>query len=59
MTQKKYSPGETVPESGLYEPVAPNGRPAGHEVTCVEGEPFPPTPKPGYKYVIRQPAKHK
>ena len=32
-----YKPGETVPESGIY--ACDN---CGNEVTCVEGEPFPP-----------------
>ena len=59
MNKKSYSPSEIVPDSGIYERIAPNGCPTGQEVTCVEGEPFPPAPGSGYKYVLRRLTKHK
>jgi hypothetical protein len=49
-----YRPGETVPASGQYAVVDRNGRYLGVEVTCVRGEPFPPTSSINqYGYVLR------
>lgn len=36
-------PGDTVPHSGQYAVVTRSGAHVGREVTCVRGEPFPPT----------------
>jgi hypothetical protein len=49
-----YRPGETVPVSGQYAVVDRNGQYLGVEVTCVKGEPFPPTRSLNqYGYVLR------
>lgn len=37
----EYSPGEKVPQSGIYK-VTHDGHTPAHEVTCVKDEPFPP-----------------
>lgn len=50
MGNKIFSPGEIVEESGIYPLVGPNGAYKGHEVTVVEGEPFPPAPEKGWGY---------
>lgn len=48
-----YRPGQTVPVSGLYSVVTQSGFPVGRRVTCVLGEPFPPTKNVGeYGYVL-------
>lgn len=55
-----HKPGEKAPESGQYEIVGPRGGDAGgKERTIVQGEPFPPTEKPGQKYHIIDPTKTK
>lgn len=41
MTKPKVKPGATVPDSGIYR------NPSGGRATMVQGEPAPPTPKPG------------
>lgn len=43
LTGPIYRPGQTVPVSGQYGAVTASGAYAGREVTCVKGEPFPPT----------------
>ncbi len=50
----QFKPGQTVPVSGQV-------RPTGSmiEKTVVAGEPFPPTSKPGLKYVYTDVTKHK
>jgi hypothetical protein len=49
-----YKPGDTVPESGIYK-VRHDPKHAGnHEVTCIEGERFPPCrscPHPTFELV--------
>lgn len=52
--KKRYSPGETVPKSGQYKNTSTRT-----EVTSVKGEPLPPTPKSGQKYVLVDKTKHK
>lgn len=56
---KAYKPGQKVPQSGQAKPVGPRGGKLPGEVTVVKGEPFPPTQKPGVRYVITDPTKHK
>jgi len=58
MAKKTYSPGEIAPESGQYEIVGPRGGRTGKERTVVKGEPMPPTPQKGQKYIIVDPTKH-
>lgn len=50
MSQKIFSPGEIVEESGLYPVVGPRGGDKGYEVTAVKGEPFPPLPEKGWGF---------
>lgn len=50
MSQKIFSPGEIVEESGLYPVVGPKGGDKGYEVTVVKGEPFPPLPEQGWGF---------
>ncbi len=52
--KKRYSPGETVPQSGQYKNTSTD-----NEVTCTKGEPLPPTPASGQKYVLVDKTKHK
>ena len=52
--KKQFKPGQTVPDSGQYKNTGTKT-----EVTAVKGEPFPPTPKPGQKYVLVDKTKHK
>lgn len=47
---KIHKPGEIAPESGQYPIVGPRGGEIGPERTVTQGEPFPPTPKPGQGY---------
>jgi hypothetical protein len=54
VTTTYYRPGETVPTSGIYAEVKNNGSRTGRNVTCVKGEPFPPTQPPGVAYVLLQ-----
>jgi len=42
---KGYEPGETVPDSGIYQNTK-----TGDRVTVNRGDPFPPTPAPGQSY---------
>lgn len=55
---KKLTPGQKAPRSGQYEIRGPRGGKTGKERTVVRGEPLPPTPKPGQKYVLVDPTKH-
>ena len=52
-------PGKKVPRSGQYELTGRGGRGLGREYTLVEGEPFPPTPKPGQSFRLVDKTKHK
>jgi hypothetical protein len=52
-----FHPGQTAPVSGQYKIVDPYGRPTGVERTVVRGEPFPPTPRAGERYVLADPTK--
>ncbi|MEW5926994.1 MAG: YjzC family protein [Gemmatimonadota bacterium] len=58
MPEKSYRPGQTAPRSGQYTIVGPRGGDTGRERTVVRGEPLPPTPKPGQKFVLVDPTKH-
>ena len=52
-------PGQKADRSGQYEIVGPRGGRTGEERTVTKGEPMPPTPKPGQKYNLVDPTKHK
>lgn len=58
MAKKKYSPGTRAPRSGQYAIVGRRGGSTGKERTVVRGEPLPPTPKRGQKFVLVDPTKH-
>ena len=45
-------PGTKAPASGQYGVIGPRGGKINHEVTVVKGEPMPPTPKAGQRYVL-------
>lgn len=57
--QQTYKPGEHAPQSGQYEIVGPRGGQTGSERTVVSGEPLPPTPQPGQRYILVDPTKTK
>lgn len=59
MARPTHKPGQRAPRSGQYEIKGPRGGDTGRERTVVRGEPFPPTPKPGQKYVLVDPTKHR
>ena len=59
MSNRVYKPGETVPVSGQYGAVTYTGAYAGREVTCVKGEPFPPTRAGEAGYVLRDTTIHR
>ncbi len=52
-------PGQIANTSGQYEQIGPKGGKTGHEVTVTQGEPLPPTPKPGMTYTLVDKTKHK
>ena len=52
-------PGQKTPKSGQYEVIGPKGGKTGTEVTSTEGNPMPPTPKPGQGYTLVDKTKHK
>ena len=51
MAKKTYVPGERAKDSGQYQIIGPRGG-KGPERTVVKGEPLPPTPSKGSKYVL-------
>jgi hypothetical protein len=57
--QRIYRPGEIVPISGQYAAVLATGRRSGREVTCVKGEPFPPTRVGEIGYVLADATVHR
>jgi hypothetical protein len=58
VSRRIYRTGEIVPVSGQYAAVNVNGQETGREVTCVRGEPFPPTRVGDYGYVLRDATVH-
>jgi hypothetical protein len=56
---KAYKPGEKATRSGQYERLGPRGGRTGDERTVTRHEPLPPTRKPGEKYILVDPTKHK
>lgn len=58
MMKTLYSPGETCPQSGLWEIVRESdGYRTGTQRTIVSGEPFPPTPLPRHGYRLDEPTR--
>jgi hypothetical protein len=58
MTKKTYTPGNKAPNSGQYGIIGPRGGNTGIERTVVRGEPLPPTPQSGQKYILVDPSKN-
>ena len=58
MPTQRQKPGERAQRSGQYEIVGPRGGNTGEERTVTKGEPLPPTPKAGQRYVIADPTKN-
>ena len=56
---RSMKPGQHAERSGQYEIVGPRGGHTGAERTVVKGEPLPPTPEAGQKYVLVDPTKNK
>jgi hypothetical protein len=59
MSNTVYRPGQTVPVSGQYGAVNYSGTYVGREVTCVKGEPFPPTRVGEAGYKLRDTTTHR
>ncbi len=55
---KTLKPGVKAPASGQYGLIGLRGGKTGREVTTVKGEPLPPTPQPGLRYVLVDKTKH-
>jgi hypothetical protein len=54
-----HKPGDAVPVSGIYAVVDANGKAVGRQVTCEEGETFPPTVHSGeHGFVLVQETVH-
>ncbi len=51
MSDQTYKPGEHAPYSGQVEIVGPRGGRTGAERTVVQGEPLPPPPQSGQRYI--------
>ena len=58
MTKNTYKPGQKAPASGQYEIVGSRGGKTGQERTVVKGEPLPPTPHTGQRYIITDRSKN-
>lgn len=56
---KTFKPGEKAPRSGQYGIIGPRGGDTGAERTVTRGEPLPPPPKSGQRYILNDPTKHK
>jgi hypothetical protein len=56
---ERFKPGQPAPTSGQYERVGPRGGRTGNEVTATAGEPLPPTPEPGQRYILVDKTRHK
>ena len=61
MAPKKQAlrPGQRAPASGQYAETGPRGGKTGAEVTAIKDKRLPPTSKPGNRYVLTDPTKHK
>jgi len=58
MAKQTFKPGQISEDSGQYVIVGPRGGDTGKERTVVDGEPFPPTPERGQKYILVDKTKH-
>lgn len=58
MKNKTFNPGQKADTSGQYEIVGRKGGQTGKERTITKGEPLPPTPKAGQRYILVDKTKH-
>jgi len=58
MKSKIFKSGQTAKNSGQYEIIGSHGGRTGKERTVTRGEPLPPTPKAGQRYILVDPTKH-
>ena len=58
MTTQPQKPGERAERSGQYGIVGPRCGDTGKERTVTRGEPLPPTPQAGQRYVLVDPTKN-
>lgn len=54
-----FKPGEKSPFSGQVKIIGPRGGQTGTERTVTKGEPMPPTPERGQRYIIVDRTKNK
>ena len=59
MKNQNFKPGNTAPASAQYEIVGPRGGRTNQERTVTKGEPLPPTPQAGQRYIITDRTKNK
>lgn len=60
MKHDLLTPGTQAPTSGQYKEVGPRGGYISQlEITSTKGKSLPPTTKPGHKFVLVDPTKHK
>jgi hypothetical protein len=55
---KVFNPGQKAKQSGQYKIVGPRGGGTGKERTVTKGEPLPPTPEAGQRYILVDKTKH-
>ena len=53
-----FKPGQIAQKSGQYELIGPRNGRTGAERTITKGEPLPPTPKAGMKYILVDATNH-
>jgi len=54
-----HRPGEYAPRTGRYEIIGPKGARTGNIREISRGEPLPPTPKPGQRFILIETPKRK
>lgn len=55
---KTFRPGQKAEQSGQYEIIGQRGGRTGEERTVTKGEPLPPTPEAGQRYILVDKTKH-
>lgn len=56
--QTRLTPRTPTPRSGIYGQVGPRGGKTNEQATSTEGNPLPPTQKPGSTWKLVKPAHH-
>lgn len=59
MKNQNFKPGTIAPASAQYEIVGPRGGRTNQERTVTKGEPLPPTPQAGQRYIIADRSKNR